>query len=283
MKGFLIIVVVLALSLPLSLWAQTIEIGASGESQIVRVRTALNHLTVIQLAEPVLSVAAGSDVFKVEWRGNKVFVEPTETGVSTNLFIWTKSGRENYELEPAGAVASMDFAIDTPAADPPPALKPVAKVIVPDDPMKLAAGAMLAGTPVRQANWKARKGRIQVMVRDLFEQKGELYIRYSIENGTRKVYLPGTPQVVRIEPAISAAVLARHAYTQLSGEAMKNLRPHSEASMAIVAHEVRAASVNPGEVSVGVVGVKLDGQTPAVLRLEFSSEAGHPVMAEFVM
>jgi hypothetical protein len=63
MKGFLIIVVVLALSLPLSLWAQTIEIGASGESQIVRVRTALNHLTVIQLAEPVLSVAAGSDVF----------------------------------------------------------------------------------------------------------------------------------------------------------------------------------------------------------------------------
>ncbi|HEX5481676.1 MAG TPA: hypothetical protein VFZ08_03520 [Terriglobia bacterium] len=283
MKAFLIIVVVLALSLPLSLWAQTIETRASGESQIVRVRTALNHLTVIQLAEPVLSVAAGSEAFKVEWRGNKVFVEPTEAGVSTNLFIWTKSGRENYELEPAGAVASMDFAIDTPAADPPPTPKPTAKVRSFGDPVKLAAEAMLGGTPVRQECWKAQKHRVQVCVRDLFEQKGELYVRYSIENGTKKVYLPGTPQVVRIEPTISAAVLGRHAYTQLSGEAMKNLRAHSEASMAVVAHEARTAAVKPGEVCVGMVAVRLDGHTPAVVRLEFTNEAGHPVAAEFVM
>lgn len=283
MKGFLISVVVVAVSLPLSLWAQTIETRPPGENQIVRVRTALNHLTVIQLAEPVLSVAAGSEAFKVEWRGNKVFVKPNEAGVSTNLFIWTKSGRENYELEPAGAVGSMDFAIDTPAADPPPAPKPTAKVIVPDDPVKLAAEAMLAGTPVRQENWKARKGHVQVCVRDLYEENGELYIRYSIENGTKKVYRPGTPQIVRIEPHLSRAALVNHAYSQLSNDMARNLRARSEAPMAVVAHEARARSINPGEISVGVVGVKLDRQSPAVVRLEFSPEAGHPVTAEFVM
>lgn len=283
MKAFLIIVVVLAVSFPLTLSAQTVETRASGENQIVRVRTALNHLTVIQLAEPVLSVAAGSEAFKVEWRGDKVFVEPTEAGASTNLFIWTKSGRENYELEPAGAVASMDFAIDAPPADPPPAPKPTTKVITPgdQDPMKLAA--MLGGTPVRQESWKAQKHRVEVRVRDLFEQKGQIYIRYSIENGAKKVYLPGTPQAVKIEPALSAAALARRAYTQLSEEDAANLRTRSEAFMAVVGHEARSRSVSPGEISVGVVGVKLDERTPVVVRLEFSPEAGHPVTAEFVM
>ncbi len=35
-----------------------------------------------------------------------------EPDASTNLFIWTTSERLNYELEPAGAVATMDFAVD---------------------------------------------------------------------------------------------------------------------------------------------------------------------------
>ncbi len=71
------------------------------------------------MSEPVITVAVGSPVFKVEWRENKVFIEPTETNVATNLFVWTASGRFNYELDPAGAVPQMDFAIDQPAIDPP--------------------------------------------------------------------------------------------------------------------------------------------------------------------
>lgn len=282
MKAFLIMIAVLAVSLPPALFAQTVRTRASGENEIVRVRTALDHLTVIQLAEPVLSVAAGSEAFKVEWRGNKVFVEPNEAGVSTNLFIWTKSGRENYELDPPGAVSSMDFAIDAPPADPPPTPKPSAKVITPGDQDPIRLAAMLGGTPVRQESWKAQKHRVEVRVRDLFEQKGQLYIRYSIENGTKKVYLPGTPQAVKLEPALSAAALTRCAYTQLSEEDAANLRTRAEAPMAVVGHQARSQSVNPGEISVGVVGVKLDGHSPVVVRLEFSPEAGHPVTAEFV-
>ncbi|MGH9396168.1 MAG: hypothetical protein ACRD18_04885 [Terriglobia bacterium] len=272
-----------ALILALPIYGQKIETRDPNRDQIVQVKTAIKHLTVIQVAEPVLSVAAGSEAFKVEWRGNKVFVEPTEAGVSTNLFIWTKSGRENYELEPAGAVGSMDFAIDTPAPDLAPSPKPAAKAAVPGNPMKLAAEAMLGGTPVRQESWKLEKRRVQVMVRDLFEQDGNLYIRYSIANGTKKAYAPGTPRVVEMAAAVSPAALAAHACTQLSKETAGNFRTNSEAPLLITAHTERRATVPPGDEAVGVVGVKLAGSGSTVLRLEFRDDRGRPVSAVVVI
>ena len=99
--------------------AQKIDTETSDRTRIVHLKTALNHLTVIEVSEPVMQVAAGSPAFKVEWRENKVFVQPTETDASTNLFIWTATQRLNYELEPAGSVANMDFAVDQgPAPNP---------------------------------------------------------------------------------------------------------------------------------------------------------------------
>src|SRR5499425_3255970 len=91
---------------------QKIGTETSDRTHIVHLKTALNHLTVIEVGEPVVEVAAGSPSFKVEWRENKVFVQPTEADAVTNLFIWTANQRLNYELEPAGAVTEMDFAVD---------------------------------------------------------------------------------------------------------------------------------------------------------------------------
>src|SRR5580698_2099165 len=113
MKRFWIILIITsipALTQPLA--GQKIERESSDRSEVIHLKTALNHLTVIELREPVTQVATGSQSFKVEWRENKVFVQPMEADASTNLFIWTASERLNYELEPAGAVASMDFAVD---------------------------------------------------------------------------------------------------------------------------------------------------------------------------
>ena len=106
--------------------AQKIGTETSDRTRIVHLKTALNHLTVIEVGEPVLEVAAGSPSFKVEWRENKVFVQPMEADAATNLFIWTASQRLNYELEPAGAVASMDFAVDQAAVHIAEPMKPTA-------------------------------------------------------------------------------------------------------------------------------------------------------------
>lgn len=279
MKKLLISLVALLVTIPLG--GQTIVTRDPSRNEIIQVKTALNHLTVIQLGGPVLSVASGSDAFKIEWRGTKVFVEPTEAGVSTNLFIWTKSGRENYELEPAGPVAGMDFAIDAPLPDPVRAPNPAPKVSV--DPLEAAMEGMLGGTAVKQEKWEIKKHRVQVMVRDLFEEHGELFIRYSIENGTNKPYAPGTARVTLLTGALSDSELVKRAYTQLGSGENENLTMQPVASLQVVAHEERDAAVLPGQETVGVAGVKFSGSEPALLRLEFADEHGRKVSALVVI
>src|SRR6478609_4821772 len=108
--------------------AQKIEIEKSDRHKVIRVETAPNHLSIIELADPVTEVAAGSSSFKIEWRGNKVFVQPLDPEATTNLFIWTASERLSYELVPAPSVEEMHFAIDQ---EPSPS---VAKVAIPEKP-----------------------------------------------------------------------------------------------------------------------------------------------------
>jgi hypothetical protein len=50
---------------------QTINIEKSDRSKVIRVQTLMNHLSIIELAEPVTEVAAGSSAYKVEWAATK--------------------------------------------------------------------------------------------------------------------------------------------------------------------------------------------------------------------
>ena len=117
MRRLLIGTLALAMTFP-PLPAQKIDTETPSRERVVRVQTAMNHLTVIEVAEPVATVAVGSaQAFKVERRENKVFIQPLQENVATNLFIWTASTRLNYELVPAVSDAGqMDFAIDLPPA-----------------------------------------------------------------------------------------------------------------------------------------------------------------------
>jgi len=122
--------IVFTIAIALAANAQKIETEKSDSHKVIRVETAPNHLSVIELAEPVIEVAAGSSSYKIEWRGNKVFVQPLDPEATTNLFIWTASGRLSYELVPAPSVAEMHFAIDQ---EPSPT---VAKLPVPEKPVE---------------------------------------------------------------------------------------------------------------------------------------------------
>src|ERR1700704_6160197 len=95
----------------LTAFGKKIETQKPDRNKITRLGTTQNHLSVIELGEPVRQVAAGSSSFKIEWRENKVFIQPLEPDATTNLFIWTASGRLSYELVPA-SVEQMHFAID---------------------------------------------------------------------------------------------------------------------------------------------------------------------------
>src|SRR5579863_2734911 len=189
----LIITVISATAVPVA--GQKIERELSDRSQIIHLKTALNHLTVIELREPVIQVATGSQSFKVEWRENKVFVQPTESDASTNLFIWTASERLNYELEPAGDVATMDFAVDQmPLAQPKPAS-------VTPPPQPSPTEILLAGKLVRLESSRPTRKPVEVTICDLYEGDGRVLVRYAVRNRGTHAYDVSTPKVYALAGA----------------------------------------------------------------------------------
>jgi hypothetical protein len=148
-----------------SLVAQKVETQPLNNQMVVHVETALDHLTVIELADPVTMVAVGNQsAFMVERRENKVFVKPLERAIQTNLFIWTAGARYSYELVPASSVAQMHFAIDQSS------LRAGAQ------PMRVpscskhchrSVGDVNRGQAIRLLARRARPGRVAVDVGDL--------------------------------------------------------------------------------------------------------------------
>jgi hypothetical protein len=261
---------------------QKIETHKADQQQIVRVQTALNHLTVIEVSDPVVTVAAGSSAFKIEWRENKVFIQPTEPDVATNMFIWTTSGRLNYELEPAGSVEAMDFAIDHPAV-PPPAT--AATVPALDEDPKVSVNPMLEGEPIRMDKFEMPKNRVVILLKDVYREENRLFIRYAVLNGSKKPYDPGTLQAFTLDVPPSSK-LPRPGNHQLTDTEVKRLKSTVQRSARIVETDLRSQLVEPGRETVGVVGIELPAAREnghAVLRLVFPPDGRRLVSAVLVM
>jgi hypothetical protein len=253
-------------SVVVSAAAQRIETETSDRTRIVHVKTELNHLTVIEVSEPVLQVAAGSPTFKVEWRENKVFVQPTEAEAATNLFIWTASQRLNYELEPAGSVATMDFAIDqTPVHLT--SVKPTS--VTPPAPS--ITDLLLQGKPVRLPPGKQRTAkRVEVRISDLYEKDGHLLIRYSVTNHGGKPYAIHTPDVYQLDGVRSPESLYGLVNSQLGDEQVAKLKIKQQTPVTVVDGKLQSQQIAPGEQAVGIVSLAImPGAQPRVLRLEF--------------
>ena len=263
---------------------QKVVIQKPDSAAITRVETALNHLTVIELAEPVLSVASGSDAFRVEWRENKVFVEPTEASVSTNLFIWTKSGRLNYELEPAGQVAQMDFAIDQPSVAAP-AIKALAAKRDPSSREKRMEAALLDATPVQMSGYKAQGNRVQLLVKDIVRRDGRLFIRYATLNSTNHPFAIANPQVFLFESPRSPISLIPQRNSQLPDSEAARIESTRQVPLDIIHQEVETPEVKPGEEAVGIIEVTAPaaGEGATVLRLVLPNSRRGEISATFVL
>ena len=289
MQRFLGGLMILALAVPS--WAQKIETATPSRDRVVPIHTALDHLTVIEVGEPVVTVAAGSAAFKVEWRDNKVFIEPTEPGVSTNLFIWTASSRLNYELESAGEIEKMDFAIDYPRPTP---ATPAAKApnssgshVGGGDPATKSSeiGPMLGGRPVHSESVKPSGHGVDVFLKDLFEQKDTLFIRYEIRNNSNNVYVPGLPRVFALNGVHSSQSLVGRENSQLSEAEAQRLKADGQALLPVIDGKLRSTQLAPGEETVGVVEIKLpsSSQKARALRIDFSQDGRGPVAATLVL
>jgi hypothetical protein len=264
-------------TLPLA--AQKIESESGDRNRIVHLQTALNHLTIIEVSEPVTMVAAGSPSFKVEWKENKVFVQRTEAEVATNLFIWTATERLNYELEPAAAIDKMDFAIDeaprvtqSRAPDPPPPAPAVSPTAV-----------LLWSKPVRMEAAKQAKKPVEILIRDLYEENGKLLIRYAVRNQGTRGYELETPAVYALDGARYAKSLYTLEGAQLGQQEASHLKVKRETLIPVLEGQLQTSHLDPGEETVGIVALPLPSSLePRLLRLQFPKDATNDVSAYLV-
>ena len=262
---------------------QKVEVQKPDRGQILHVQTALNHLTVLEMTEPVSTVAVGSPVFKVEWRENKVFIQPTEPNVATNLFVWTASGRFNYELDPAGSVPQMDFAIDQTVADPPAAAPSVNQSGKPSDPSP--AEVLIEAKPVRLYGSISEKNRVVVYLTDLLDHDGQVFIRYTIRNQSPKAYVPGAPQVIALNAPKYRESLYALSNSQLSPDAAARLKCSGETRIEVARGEIRSPRIEPGQETTGIVAIKLPPThaKPTVLQFVFLGSPKGPINATLVL
>ena len=262
---------------------QKVEVQKPDRGQILHVQTALSHLTVLEMTEPVSTVAVGSPVFKVEWRENKVFIQPTEPNVATNLFVWTASGRFNYELDPAGSVPQMDFAIDQTVAAPPAVAISVNRSGKASDPS--VAEVLIEAKPVRLYGSIPEKNRVAVYLTDLLEHDGQVFIRYTIRNQSPKAYVPGAPQVVALIAPKYRESLYALSNSQLSPDAAARLKCSGETRIEVAKGDIRSPRIEPGQETTGIVAIKLSPShaKPTVLQFVFLGSPKGTINATLVL
>jgi hypothetical protein len=232
----------------------------------------MNHLTVIEVAEPVTTVAVGSpQAFKVERRDNKVFIQPLQENVATNLFIWTVSSRLNYELVPAVSDAGqMDFAIDYRQP------QPLAQVTQPKSPAPVAVVStvpsemLLNGTPVRLVGGVApSKANLSVLIRDIYRKQDEIFLRFSIENRSAQMLRTGPPAVVSLTGLKFDRSLWSFQNAQLGIEYASRLKTHdAPIPVKIRQSEPGVAGVGPGEVRIGLIELQLPTVDPGTKKTQ---------------
>ena len=250
--------------------AQKIETETTDRKQIIHLKTALDHLTVIELGEPVLQVASGSPSFKVEWRENKVFIQPTEVDARTNLFIWTATQRLNYELEPASSAGDMDFAIDQVPTHPNPVVSSDAK---PQVTPPSVSDLLLEAQPVRLQSKRHASKPVEVWINDLYEKDGQLLVRYTVFNNGHVAYSVASPKVFQLDGVRSAQSLYRLVNSQLSDKQVSKLKIKHRVPLTVLKQELQSETIAPGATATGIVSLEMaSASEPTVLSFQFSGK-----------
>ena len=268
----------------LTTFGQKIETQKPDRNKITRLGTTQNHLSVIELGEPITQVAAGSSSFKIEWRENKVFIQPLEPDATTNLFIWTATGRLSYELVPA-SVEQMHFAIDQdPATLQAKKEEPVEQAPVVQQP-KIPAAMLMESMPVKLVGSSRNHQKVEIVVQDVYQNDGRVYLRYAIVNGGRTVYLPAAPEVFTLNSPRAPQSLIPLANSQLAGD--YQLKWKDEARVPVVHTELQAPVVRPGQTAHGVIAFDLPTASEpgvrTVFKLAFPANAAGNVSAVLVL
>jgi hypothetical protein len=270
-----LLLLILGWSLPKTANAQSL---AEALTQVIHLKTSLDHITVLEFDEPVVQAASGSPAFNIEWHDNKLLIKPLKAGASTDLLVWTASRRFAYELDPPGEVKNMTVALD--ASTPKPVLHK-------DDAMNMVADmalthALMGSDRINNRSIKDQKGRVVVRIETVFESSDSTYIRYGIKNLGDHPYRIVAPEVHQLTAVNSQVSLVSLQRTQLDSDALKKLDVKQRSQLLIASAQLKSADLSPGDETHGVVVLRQRFPAATVLELTFSNSGAHHVSATFV-
>jgi hypothetical protein len=269
-------------------------IGAAAQTtnfnQINHIETALNHLTVIDFAEPVVTVAvADPDSIQIERHDDKVFIKPLKDGVSTNLFVWTASRQFAYEIDPAGDLAKMSVMIrNAPPAQQKPNHEEASSEPSDQQIQKIASlvltQALMGSENIVRESGKVGTNGVIVELEQVFRSKDALYVRYTITNQTAVPFRITTPDVHEAEPTgqpISLVALRDH---QLSPRTCAAFKAKSGENIPVINAGSVPIDILPGQKCTGVVTIRVSqGDQPQLYQLHFGDSQSGSVTAEAVL
>ena len=268
--------------------AQTITHQPVNPNSVTRVATALNHISLIEMPEPITNAAIGSEDFRIEWHGSTVALKPLRQGQSTNLFIWTEHGQSSYEILAPAEVASAAFVIDQTESRPVAAKQVESPVRTEDTEIQkladmLLAQTMLQSAPVNSRGVKDAKDHVNVRISDIVRDKDSLYVRYVVSNPGRHSYRLSDPAVLSVSPTSPGIALSALKGMQLSSQKLTELGTGSMTAVPVRETRLSSRDVNPGQSVEGVLCFKQTEDKPQIYRFVFANDLNHQVDATAVL
>jgi hypothetical protein len=270
--------------------AQMITHQSVSANTVVPVATALNHLSLIELPEPIVRAAVGSEDVRVEWHGNTVVVKPVRQGQSTNLFVWTEHTQSTYEILPPGDVSHASFVIDqsnghpsVPATNSADAAVKVSDAEIQKAADTLIAQAMLQSSEVNSRGIKDAKDHVNVRITEVVHDKDAMYVRYTVSNPGQHPYRISDPTVYSFNPAGSHEAVGSLKGLQIPEQKLASFGSGTTSSLIVREGRLSNRDVNPGESVDGVLCVKNNQNNPQVYRFVFANDDTHPVNAAAVL
>jgi hypothetical protein len=270
----------------IALFAFTAKAQNINFQDLPHIHTALHHLTVIDLGEPIQFIAAADpESFQIERAGDKVLLQPLKESATTNLILWTASRQVSYELDAPGDVAKMNVLVRNPpasvraAVDQPSAKERQLIAVAATTQAMLDAQDIVAAQPVKLSTTEVLVSILHVL------HTGEgTYLQFQIVNHSTTPFRVTTPSITRLSPSqtpVSLLALRNH---ELSPQTLSGFKAKPDGTATKVAGESAQTDVLPGASTTGYVLVQGDsGTAPEIFQLNFGSSASGSLVETVVI
>ncbi|WP_158790037.1 hypothetical protein [Granulicella sp. L60] len=270
----------------IALFAFTAKAQNINFQDLPHIHTALHHLTVIDLGEPIQFIAAADpDSFQIERAGDKVLLQPLKETATTNLILWTASRQISYELDAPGDVAKMNVLVrNLPASARAAVDAPSAK-----EGQQIAAAAttqamLSAQDIVPEQPVKLSTTEVSVSILHVLHTGEGTYLQYQIVNHSTTPFRVTTPSITRLSPSqtpVSLLALRNH---ELSPQTLSGFKAKPDGTATTVAGESAQTDVLPGASTTGYVLVRADsGTAPEIYQLNFGYSASGSLVETLVI